>query len=343
MFTHETLAVIWFVLWAVLWIVYFVLDGYSLGVGILFPFLARSEQEKRQLQETIGPFWNGNEVWLITAAGATFAAFPLVYANMFSYLYVPLFLILFGLFYRATGLEFMSKDSGRFWKWSWKWAFFGGSFAVALLLGVTFANMFYGLSFTAEGSQTTLLSLLNSYGILGGLTFLAFAVQSGTNWIAHKVSGPLEKRAERLAPVIWFVTAGLFGIFMTATANQTTILDNFNRYPLLYIVPALAVVSLLLVIYFVLKRRHLLAFFSNALVIVLTMATGFIGMFPRMLISRTDPAASITLYEAASSHLTLSIMFFVAMVFVPIVILYQLWAYSLFRAKITPDEAKGYH
>ncbi|MBE3596010.1 MAG: cytochrome d ubiquinol oxidase subunit II [Hydrogenibacillus sp.] len=343
MLSYDALSIIWFALWALLWTVYFTLDGYTLGVGILFPFLRRTEQEEKQLQETVGPFWNGNEVWLITAGGATFAAFPLVYAEMFSTLYVPLFLILFGLFFRATGLEFMHKENWGFWRWSWTWAFFGGSLAVAFLFGVAFANMFYGLSFDQNGNHTSLASLLNGYGILGGLSFVAFAVLSGALWTAHKVSGPLAARARRVASVAWFVALGLYGLFMAATANQTTILKNYNASPVLYVVPALALIALLFVQWFERRGRELRAFLMASATIALTMATGFIGMFPRMLISRLDPAASITLYEARSSELTLSVMFFVAAVFVPIVIGYQLWAYRKFRAKITPEDAKGYH
>ncbi|PTQ53551.1 MAG: Cytochrome bd ubiquinol oxidase subunit II [Hydrogenibacillus schlegelii] len=342
MLSYDALSVLWFILWAVLWIVYFTLDGYTLGVGILFPFLRKNEREEAQLQEVVGPFWNGNEVWLITAGGATFAAFPLVYAEMFSTLYVPLFLILFGLFYRATGLEFMSKGSGRFWKASWTFAFFGGSLAVALLLGVAFANMFYGLAFDRTTNAVTLASLLNPYGILGGLLFVAFAVLSGSLWTAHKVSGPLHDRARSVAGWAWFVVLGLHGLFLSATANRTTILDNYNAYPILYVVPALALLLLLLVRFFYARGRLLWSFLMTSGAIALTTATGFIGMFPRMLISRLDPAASITLYEARASELTLSIMLFVAVIFVPIVIGYQLWAYRLFRAKIRPEEAKGY-
>ena len=343
MLSHETLAVIWFGLWAVLWMMYFTLDGYTLGVGILYPFVSRSEREEKQLQETVGPFWNGNEVWLITAGGATFAAFPLVYAMMFSYLYVPLFLILFGLFYRAIGLEFMHKDRGRFWRASWKWAFFGGSLLVVLLVGVAFANMFYGLAFDAHGNQTNVLTLLNTYGILGGLTFLSLTLVSAGSWVAHKVSGPLEGRMLSVANVAWFVATGLYGLFMVATANRTQVLDNFNRLPFLYVVPALAVVALVAAKFYLGKGRALAGFFANSLVIFLTGATGFIGMFPNMLISATDPAASVTLYEAAASPRTLTIMLVVAVVLVPAVITYQLWAYRKFATKIKPEEAKGYH
>lgn len=180
--SEQALPVIWYVLWVVLWVVYFVLDSKTLGLGTLFPFLARNEREEAALQEAVGPFWDGDEVWLITAGGATFAAFPLTYAVMFSALYVPFFLLLFALFYRAVGLEFMSKLKDPGWHNVWRWAFTVASFLVILLLGVTFANLFYGLDFDATGNKTTLLTLLNPYGILGGLTIVVLALLSGTTW-----------------------------------------------------------------------------------------------------------------------------------------------------------------
>lgn len=338
----DFLAILWFGLWALLWIIYFTLDAYTLGIGMLYPFIQKHAHEGRQLQEAVGPFWNGNEVWLITAGGATFAAFPLVYAEMFSMLYVPLFLILFGLFYRAIGLEFMDKRPHAFWRKLWMWAFFGGSVTVTFLLGTAFANMFYGFSFTAKENQVNLLQLLHSYGILGGLTFVSLALLSGLLWTNVKVSGALQTRSRKLAIYVWWVTLVLFSLWMVGTVNQTTLFSNYNRFPLLYGVPALAFISLWLVSWFIIKNRGMLAFLSASLTIVLTFATGFIGMFPRMLISSLDPSASITLYEAHASTLTLTIMLIVAGVFVPLVVAYQLWSYRLFHQKIDPDEAKGY-
>ena len=338
----DFLAILWFGLWALLWIIYFTLDAYTLGIGMLYPFIQKHEHEGRQLQEAVGPFWNGNEVWLITAGGATFAAFPLVYAEMFSMLYVPLFLILFGLFYRAIGLEFMDKRPYFFWRKLWMWAFFGGSVIVTFLLGIAFANMFYGFPFTAMENHVNLMQLLHSYGLLGGLTFVSLALLSGLLWTNVKVSGALQTRTRNVAIYFWLVALSLFSLWMVGTVNQTTLFNNYNRFPLLYGVPVLAFISLLLVSWFIIKNRGMLAFLSVSLTIVLTFATGFIGMFPRMLISRLDPSASITLYEAHASMLTLTIMLIVAGVFVPIVVAYQLWAYRLFSQKIDPDEAKGY-
>ncbi|WP_458412414.1 cytochrome d ubiquinol oxidase subunit II [Schinkia sp. CFF1] len=340
--SHELLAIIWFGLWGLLWAVYFILDGYTLGTGILFPFLTNNKQERNQLQEAIGPFWGGNEVWLITAGGATFAAFPLTYANMFSYLYTPLMLILFALFFRAAGLEFMHKDDSRRWQSAWKWAFTISSFLIALLFGVAFANLFYGLLIGEEGYEGTLLSLLHPYGLLGGVLFVAMFILSGCLWIQLKTSGDVKVRAARLTKGLALTTAALVAIFLVATANQTPIFTNYTNMSILWIIPAFAMFASILTILFTMKKRIGSAFTSVCTTIFMLMATGFVGMFPNMLPSKIDPAYGTSLFEAAGSQLNLTIMLYVALVCVPIVIGYQLWSYRLFKDKITKDSAKGY-
>ncbi|GEN33139.1 cytochrome d ubiquinol oxidase subunit II [Aneurinibacillus danicus] len=341
--SHDTLITIWFGLWGLIWTVYFVLDAYALGTGIVFPFLAKNEKEQRQLQEAIGPFWGGNEVWLITAGGATFAAFPVTYALMFSYLYTPLMLILFALFFRATGLEFMHKIDNARWKSFWKWSFFTSSFAIALLFGVMFANLFYGLEIDQAGYHGTLLSLLHPYGLLGGILFVSLFTLSGCVWIAVKTKGAIRTRALKWAQKVWFVSVPVLAIFMVATNNRTPLFEKFAQYSALWLLPVLALLFLLAVITFLRKGHSGLAFGGVSVSIVLVMASGFAGMFPNMLPSRLEPAWSVTMFEAAGSQLNLSIMLGVALVMVPIVIMYQLWLYRIFREKISPDNAKGYH
>ncbi len=340
--SHELLAVIWFGLWGLLWAVYFVLDGYTLGTGMLFPFLTKNKQERNQLQEAIGPFWGGNEVWLITAGGATFAAFPLTYANMFSYLYTPLMLILFALFFRATGLEFMHKDDSPKWQSSWKWAFTVSSFLIALLFGVAFANLFDGLLIGETGYKGTLLSLFHPYGLLGGILFVVMFLLSGSLWVQLKTSGVVAQRAAKLTKSLAMTTAMVVAIFLVATANRTPIFENYIVMPILWLLPLLALAASLSIIIFTIRRRIGLAFTAICTTIFMLMATGFVGMFPNMLPSKIDPAFGTTLYEAAGSQLNLTIMLVVALICVPIVILYQLWSYRIFKDKITKDAAKGY-
>ncbi len=340
--SHESLAIIWFGLWGLIWTVYFVLDGYVLGTGMLFPFISKNESERRQLQNTIGPFWGGHEVWLITAGGATFAAFPLTYALMFSYLYTPLMLILFALFYRAAGLEFMSKDDNPKWQSFWKWSFAISSFLIPLLLGVAFANMYYGLPFDDKGYYGNILSLLHPYGLLGGLLFVALFLFYGTLWVAVKNEGAVKDNALKYANQLWYFAAALLAIFFVATANRTDLFNNYNQFVLLYLVPVLSLAAILLAKLFLKQGKLLFTFLSTATSIFTLLASGFIGMFPNMLPAK-DPKFSIDLFEAAGSKLNLQLMFIVALILVPVVIVYQVVMYRAFRHKITPDNAKGYN
>lgn len=340
--SHDTLAVIWFGLWGLIWTIYFVLDGYALGTGMLFPFLAKNREERNQLQETIGPFWGGNEVWLITAGGATFAAFPATYANMFSFLYTPLMLILFALFFRATGLEFMHKDDNPKWVSFWKWSFFVGSVLIALLFGVAFANLYYGLKIGPDGYEGTLLSLLHPYGLLGGLLFISLFLLSGALWIQLKITGNMVDKVKKFAGQVWFAAAAITAIFLVATNNRTPIFDNFAENPVLWIIPALVLTAVVAIKLFMMKDKIGWAFASTSITIAGLMATGFVGMFPNMLPSRINDAYSTTLFDAAGSELNLRIMLIVAIIFVPIIIAYQTWSYTIFKEKITKHSAKGY-
>ena len=194
------LETIWFLLWGVLWAVYFMLDGFDLGLGTLAPFLARTDADKRVVYNSMGPFWDGNEVWLITAGGVTFAAFPTTYAVMFSALYTPLLLLLFALILRAVALEFRSKVEDEGWRKLWDVCHFVGSFVPALLLGVAFANIFKGIPIDAEGDfHGNLLTLLNPYGLLGGVLFVLLFLVHGALWLAIKAEAPLEERAGKTA------------------------------------------------------------------------------------------------------------------------------------------------
>lgn len=193
--------------------------------GMLFPFLAKNRQERNQLQEAVGPFWGGNEVWLITAGGATFAAFPAVYADLFSFLYTPMMLILFALFFRAAGLEFMHKDDAPLWQKSWKWAFTISSFALALLFGVAFANLFYGLKIGPSGYEGTFLGLLHPYGLLGGLLFTSLFIVSGALWIMIKTVGDVAERAYTVARPAAVVAAVVLSLFFRCNKQSDNVIS----------------------------------------------------------------------------------------------------------------------
>jgi cytochrome d ubiquinol oxidase subunit II len=328
----------WFILWGILWAVYFMLDGFDFGVGILYPFLARNEGGKGAVRRAIGPVWDGNEVWLITAGGATFAAFPAAYASMFSYLYSALLIILFALIFRGVALEFRAKGESSSWRKSWDIAFFLGSLVSAFLFGVAFGNIFRGLPIDAQGYHGTLFSLLNPYGLWTGLFFVLMFLIHGALWLALKIEGDLGARALRIVQTGWYFLLVVMVIFLGWAVLSTRLADNFLRRPYWLVVPFLAVASLLLIKVASARKRIGRAFFASCAMIVLVTFTGIIGMFPDLIPSRLDPAYSLTAFNASSSPYTLKIMTIVALVFVPVVVGYQVWVYRVFRKKISGVE-----
>ncbi len=325
--------IIWFVLWGVLWAVYFMLDGFDFGAGILYSFVAKNEAEKKMIMNTVGPVWNGNEVWLLTAGGATFAAFPTTYALMFSYLYSALLLVLFSLILRGVAWEFRWKGDGSAWRKGWDMGIFLGSFLPSLLFGVAFGNIFRGLAMDAEGYHGTLFSLLNPYGLLTGVLFILLFSVHGSLWLAVKTSGDLAERAARLANRLWYLLLAVAVAFLVSTAFATKLYDNFLGNYVLVAVPALAVISLVATKLFALAGRNLRAFFASCLTIVMVTFTGVIGLFPNLIPSRISPEHSLTIFNSSSSVYTLKIMTVVALLFVPVVIAYQIWTYRVFRQK----------
>ncbi|GAB4389760.1 MAG: cytochrome d ubiquinol oxidase subunit II [Thermodesulfovibrionales bacterium] len=333
--------VTWFILWGVLWAVYFMLDGFDLGAGILHIFLARGDGERRVVINTIGPVWDGNEVWLITAGGATFAAFPTTYALMFSYLYTPLLLILFALIVRGVSLEFRGKSDSAAWKGAWDLAIFLASLIPALLFGVAFGNIFQGLPMDEAGYHGSLFTLLNPYGLLTGVFFVLLFVVHGASWISMKAGGDLGDRAARLAGALWFALLAVAVAFLAFTWLATDLYANYIGTPALFVLPALAVAGLLGIKSFNASGRRLAAFFSSCLTILMVTFTGVAGLYPNLIPSSIDPAYSLTLFNSSSSVYTLKIMTVVALVFVPVVIAYQVWVYRVFRHKITVEDIMG--
>lgn len=330
--------IIWFILWGVLWAVFFMLEGFDFGAGILHSFLGRNEAEKSMIRRAIGPVWNGNEVWLITAGGATFAAFPTTYALMFSYLYSALLLILFALIFRGIAIEFRQKGQGAAWKKGWDMALLLGSFVPALLFGVAFGNIFQGIPMDAEGYHGTLFTLLNPYGILTGVLFVLLFIVHGALWIALKTEGDMSNRAEGLAGETWFPLLGTAVAFLAYTKFATNLYSNYFENLVWLVVPAIAVVSLIAIKLFLSKGSVLRAFFSSCLTIVMVTFTGVVGLYPNLIPSSLDPTYSLTIFNSSSSVYTLKIMTVVALLFVPVVIAYQIWTYRIFRHKVTTAE-----
>jgi len=333
------LETIWFLLWGILWAVYFMLDGFDLGLGTLAPFIARDDNDKRIIYNSMGPFWDANEVWLITAGGVTFAAFPTTYAVMFSALYTPLLLLLFALIIRAVALEFRSKVESEGWRKLWDVCHFLGSFVPALLLGVAFANIFKGIPIDGEGIfHGNLLTLLNPYGLLGGVLFVLLFLVHGALWLAIKAEGPLERRAAKAAAGIWLVLLVVAVAFLVATWFATNLYSNYLSYPVLLIIPLVTVLALLVIRLFIGQSAFWKAWVSSCLTIVGATLFGVVGLYPNLLPSSLNPDYSLTIYNSSSSPLTLKIMLGVALTFVPIVIAYQVWSYYVFRDKVTKED-----
>jgi cytochrome bd ubiquinol oxidase subunit II len=335
------LETIWFAIWGVSWAVYFALDGFDLGLGSLYPFLAKGEGDRRILVNAMGPFWDGNEVWLITAGGVTFAAFPRAYAVMFSALYTPLMLLLFALILRGVAFEFRGKVDSPRWRRAWDSCLVFGSFVPALLLGVAFANIFEGLPLDADGIfHGNLRTLLNPYGLAGGALFVAAFMLHGANWLATRTEGELRARAERAAKLLWPVVVVLAVGFLAFSWFATPLWRNVLAKPVLLALPLLAVGGLLATRIFAAKGAPWRAWFGSAALILGAVLFGVAGLYPDLLPSTLDPAASITAANAASSPLTLEIMLGVVACFLPVVIGYQLWAYRKFRDVLTEESLR---
>ena len=330
---------IWFFLWGLLWAIYFMTDGFDLGLGTLMPFLAKNENDKRIIVNSMGPLWDGNEVWLLTAGGVTFAAFPLVYAVMFSSLYSALMLILFALILRGVAFEFRGKVDSDKWRKVWDACLFIGSAAPAVLFGVAFANIFQGIPIDQNGIyQGNLFTLLNSYGLLGGVLFLLLFLVHGSIWLSIKSDGDLQNRALSTANKLWPILVGIAVIFLVVSAFTTRLYENFIAYPFLFVIILLAVGALFAIKIFLAKEAYFKAWFASAATILACTLYGVIGLFPNMFPSNIDAAYSLTAHNASSSPLTLKIMLLVVVLFVPIVLAYQIWTYHFFKGKVTQGE-----
>jgi cytochrome bd ubiquinol oxidase subunit II len=333
------LQAIWFFLWGLLWAVFFMTDGFDFGVGTLYPFLGKTDEEKQTMIAAIGPLWDGNEVWLISAGGVTFAAFPLVYSVMFSTLYSALMLILFTLILRGVSFEFRNKIDDPRWKRLWDTCIFIGSLGPALLFGVAFANIFQGIPFDGEGIyHGTLFTLLNPYGLLGGVLFVLLFLEHGALWLGIKTGDALQARATRLAATVWPLLVVVAVAFLVASWYKTNLYANYLAHPALFAVIAITVLALLTVRVFIARQAWFKAWSASSLTIVGAIFFGVIGLFPNLFPSSLDPAFSLTARNASSSPLTLKIMLVVVIVFVPIVLAYQTWSYNLFKHKVVPAD-----
>ncbi len=329
------LNVLWFILVGVLFTGFFFLEGFDYGVGMLLPFIGKNDVERRIVINTIGPFWDGNEVWMITAGGALFAAFPHVYATMFSGFYMALFLMLVALILRGVAIEFRSKDESSEWRSTWDWMIFIGSTLPALLWGVAVTNLIQGIPINSKMQYAgTFFDLLSPYTLVGGIAFLLVFLFHGALFLTLRVEGELIERSRKAAVKIGLVAAVVFLSLVGLTYTNTDLFKSALASSALWGAVAVFVAGYVLLW----LKRFGWAFAMSGLAIAFTTIAFFSGLFPRIMVSSINPAWSLTIHNAASSAYTLKIMSFAALALVPIVLAYQGWTYWVFRKRVTAKE-----
>jgi len=368
-FDYETLKMIWWLFVGVLLIGFAITDGFDLGVGVLLPFLGKSDDERRVIINSVGATWEGNQTWFITAGGALFAAWPLVYAAAFSGMYFALILTLFALFFRPVGFDYRSKVTDARWRSAWDWGLFAGGFVPALIFGVAFGNLLQGVPFSFDQDMRITYSgsfwaLLNPFAILAGVVSVSMLVMHGAVYLQIRTVGVIEKRAIQavriaaLVLIVAFATAGFwvisgipgYKIISIASTNLALTpfdkqvemtagawMTNFNAHPLLWLAPALGFTGALLTLVMSAVKQAVVAFATSSIALAGVILTAGIAMFPFIMPSSSDPRSSLTIWDAVSSHSTLQIMFWMVVIFLPIIVAYTSWVYRVLRGKITVE------
>jgi len=335
------LQTLWFILVAVLWSGYFLLEGFDFGVGMLLPFLPRNERERKAMLGTIGPVWDGNEVWLVVAGGAMFAAFPSWYATMFSGFYIALLLVLFFLIVRVVSFEWRSKSESPRWRGVWLWANAVGSFGASLIWGVGLANLVFGVPINSSGDFAgNFWDLFSGYTVVAGVAVVLLFAFHGATFLTLRTTGELCERASYAARRLSIAAALVGAAFLVWTVVAAVDRNDKDVFP--PVLPAaLGIAALLLAVVFVLARRSGWSFAMTALGTVLVVATLFTSLYPRVMVSAPDFANSLTVDNASSAHYTLKVMTVVALLMVPVVLLYQGWTYYVFRHRLSGEEVAG--
>jgi cytochrome d ubiquinol oxidase subunit II len=371
---YEILRVIWWLFLGVLLIGFAIMDGFDLGVATLLPFVARTETERRVAINTIGPVWDGNQVWLITGGGAVFAAFPPVYAASFSGFYIAMFLVLASLILRPVGFEFRNKIMDARWRTFWDYALFAGGFVPSLVFGVAFGNLLQGVPFRIDADMRVLyeggglFELLNPFGIMCGLVSVAMLTTHGAVYLTVKAEGPVKERAAAyvrigaLVTVVLFILAGIWTAFglkgyaitsaiavdgpsnpllKTVTQVRGQWFANFGTYKWMMLAPALAIIGPLAALAFTAGRRAGLAFVTSAIGIFGIISTAGVSMFPFLMPSDIMPSASLTVWDATSSQLTLFVMLIATLIFLPIVLAYTGFVFRVLKGPVTAKQIEG--
>jgi cytochrome d ubiquinol oxidase subunit II len=332
---------LWFLLIGVLFTGYFVLEGFDFGVGILLPFLGKTDSERRRIIATIGPVWDGNEVWILTGGGAIFAAFPHWYATLFSGFYLALLLMLLALIVRGVAFEFRSKDKKPAWRSTWDWMIFVGSLVPALLWGVAMANLLQGTPINEARTFTGgFFDLISPYTLIAGLASLTLFTTHGAIFLNLKSTDPIRARALAVTKKVGPAATVLLLLFAVGTYVWTDAFTRVGVNPGL--VPLLALGSLLAAGALIHRERMGWGFLMTTLTILFATATLFVSLYPRVMVSSLNPDWSLTVYNASSTPYTLTVMSIVAAIFVPIVLAYQAWTYWVFRHRITAETELEY-
>jgi cytochrome d ubiquinol oxidase subunit II len=371
---YDILRVIWWLFLGVLLIGFAIMDGFDLGVATLLPFVARTETERRVAINTIGPVWDGNQVWLITGGGAIFAAFPPVYAASFSGFYIAMFLVLATLILRPVGFEFRNKIKDARWRAFWDYALFAGGFVPSLVFGVAFGNILQGVPFRIDADMRVLyegsglFELLNPFGVLCGLVSVGMLTTHGAVYLTVKAEGPVKERAAAyvrigaLVTVVLFILAGIWTAFglkgyaitsaiavdgpsnpllKTVTQVRGQWFANFGTYKWMMLAPALAIIGPLAALAFTAGRRAGLAFVTSAIGIFGIISTAGVSMFPFLMPSDIMPSASLTVWDATSSQLTLFVMLIATLIFLPIVLAYTGFVFRVLKGPVTAKQIEG--
>jgi cytochrome d ubiquinol oxidase subunit II len=366
---YETLRIIWWLLLGVLLIGFAVTDGFDLGVGTLLPFVAKTDTERRIAINSIGPTWEGNQVWLILGGGAIFAAWPPLYAVSFSGFYLAMFAVLMALILRPVAFKYRSKRDSAGWRTGWDWALFIGGFVPSLIFGVAVGNVLQGVPFRFDDSmriyyEGTFFALLNPYALLCGVLSVAMLVMHGAAWLQVKTDGVVAERARRfgiiaaLLVIILFALGGLFlwmgidgyriasaidpegpsnPLLKTVEHSARAWLANYGAYPWMMIAPVLGFIGAAAALLAMLARREVTVLLFSKLAIFGIISTVGLSMFPFILPSSLDPRSSLTVWDASSSHLTLFIMLVVTIIFLPIVLAYTAWVYRVLWGKVDEE------
>jgi len=326
---------IWFILVTVLFIGFFFLEGFDYGVGIMLPFMGKNDLERQMIIKTIGPVWDGNEVWMITAGGAMFAAFPHWYATLFSGFYLALFLLLMALIIRGVAFEFRNKDVRPAWRSTWDWSIFAGSFIPALLWGVAVSNILKGVPINEHMHYVgSFWTLLNPYALVGGLCTLLVFTFHGSLFLTLKLAGPLVQRVQDTAKTIGLAAIVVYLLLTILTFFMTDLFASLAASLLLIGTGVVFVLGY----WFLTKGSFGKAFIMSGLAIAFYTMSVFAGLYPRVMVSSLNPEWSLTIYNAASSPYTLKIMTIAAFILVPVVLLYQGWTYWVFRHRVSEKD-----